>query len=281
VFLDVLKVPVIVVHPLPRTVVNGAGAVVKFVVVARSEDSMEYQWSKNGTPIPNAKGASLVLAAVSGADEGVYSVRVSNNAGAVESGARLRVLPIGSATPSNPTAGSSMGLESASWWVYWASATPSFSASRANRNGYWLLERTKVSAGETIIVVPGRALWIWGSSTNLTAPIITDEWSSSDQTVQDGVASDRSEFSVLADRGSSRYALSGRVENLGEAAQYGAPEIVRGNYVGDAGAEDVDLNWDAMEVADLKLFGSPKTLEALVEIVKSTLLNELGSIAGE
>ena len=289
VFLEVLKVPVIVVHPVARIVVNGAGAVVKFVVVARSEELMTYQWSKDGAPIPNATGASLVLASVTDANKGVYSVRISNTAGAVESGARLSVLPTGSATPSNPSAGSSdTGLARTSWWVYWASATPSLTASPSVgtvRNGYWLLERVNTSVntsvGLTTIVVPGRALWIWGSSTNLTAPITSDEWSSSNQTVQDGVASDHSEFSVLADRVSSNYALSGRVENLGEAAQYGAPEIIRGNYVGDTSAEDVDLNWDATQVADLGSFGSPETLDALVEIVKATLLNELGSIAGE
>ena len=290
VFLEVKKVPVIVVPPVARTVVDGAGAAVMFAVVVRSDVAVSYQWSKAGVLIPNATGTTLKLPAVTTADDGVYSVQVTNYEGSVEASARLRVLPSGTAAPSNLTAGSSeTGLAQTSWWVYWASAMPSLSASLSGgtaRNGYWLLERANTLVDGKTIVIPGRALWVWGSSTDLSAALSSDEWSPQDETVQDGLASDRSEFSVVASRVptasfSPSYALSGRVETVGEAALYGAPETALGGY--DTGTEtmDVDLSWDALQVSDLEGLGSPTSLRALVETMQATLLNELGNISGE
>jgi len=164
------------------------------------------------------------------------------------------------------------------------SATPAVdaSASATPLNGYWLLERgSKVIDGKTV-VTPGRALWVLGSKDDLTAPLLGDEWAASDEIVQDGVASDRSDFSVIASRvtGAS-YTLSGRVEAVGEAALYGAPESVRGAYYMAGEPMDVDLSWDPTQVSDLENFGSPASLRALTEMMQSMLLYELGSLLGD
>jgi len=287
VILDVRKVPVIVAPPVARTVVNGAGATVNFAVVARSETALSYEWRKGDTVISGATSSTLKLQSVSTSDDATYTVRITNTEGSVEASARLRVLPAGSAAPSNPTAGSSeTGLAQTGWWVYWARATPALGASATAKslNGYWLLERAISSDGKT--VTPGRAVWVLGSKTDLSAPFVSDEWAASDETVQDGVASDRSEFSVLANRlPGAGYTLSGRVEALGEAALYGAPETARGAYDVPAGSTtdpmDVDLSWDPAQVSELAGAGSPPSLRALIETMQSTLLNELGTIAGE
>jgi hypothetical protein len=291
VFLEVKKVPVIVAPPVSRTVVDGAGSSVMFSVAVRSDEVVSYQWLKAGSLIANGSGSTLKLSAVTLADAGMYTVQISNLEGTVEASARLSVLPKGTTAPSNPTAGSSdTGLAQTSWWVYWASATHSLSASASggvDRKGYWLLERRKtvveVGVQTTTVVTPGRALWIWGSSADLNAPLLgSDEWAPEDETVQDGLASDRSEFSVVASRvPTASYALSGRVETVGEAALYGAPETALGVY--DAGTEtmDVDLSWDGAQVSELEDLGSPASLRALVETMQATLLIELGSITGE
>jgi hypothetical protein len=258
-----------------------------FSVAVRSDEVVSYQWLKAGSLIANGTSSTLKLPAVTLADAGIYTVQISNQEGTVEASARLSVLPKGTTAPSNPTAGSSdTGLAQTSWWVYWASATHSLSASVSggvDRKGYWLLERRKTEVGGKTVVAPGRALWIWGSSTDLNAPLLSsDEWAPEDETVQDGLASDRSEFSVVASRvPTASYALSGRVETVGEAALYGAPETALGVY--DAGTEtmDVDLSWDGAQVSELEDLGSPASLRALVETMQATLLIELGSINGE
>ncbi|NBV34837.1 MAG: hypothetical protein EBR81_13880, partial [Proteobacteria bacterium] len=287
VFLEVKKVPVIVAPPVSRTVVDGAGNSVMFSVAVRSDEVVSYQWLKAGSLIANGTSSTLKLSAVTLADAGIYTVQISNQEGTVEASARLSVLPKGTTAPSKPTAGSSdTGLAQTSWWVYWASATHSLSASVSgvvDRKGYWLLERKQTEVGGKTVVAPGRALWIWGSSTDLNAPLLSsDEWAPEDETVQDGLASDRSEFSVVASRvPTASYALSGRVETVGEAALYGAPETALGVY--DAGTEtmDVDLSWDGAQVSELEDLGSPTSLRALVETMQATLLIELGSINGE
>ena len=64
------------------TVANGTA---HFAVVAGGTTPLSYQWRKNGTPISGATLTQLTLANVQPADAGVYSVVVSNSAGAVTS----------------------------------------------------------------------------------------------------------------------------------------------------------------------------------------------------
>ncbi len=57
--------------------------------VAASGSALQYQWTKNGEPLPGATAATLTLPRVTTADAGAYVVRVSNSAGAttLEAGA--------------------------------------------------------------------------------------------------------------------------------------------------------------------------------------------------
>lgn len=57
---------------------------VEFSVTATG-GGLSFQWRRNGTPIPNATGATLVVPAADAASLGNYSVLVSNSAGSVVS----------------------------------------------------------------------------------------------------------------------------------------------------------------------------------------------------
>jgi hypothetical protein len=108
------------------------------------------------------------------------------------------------------------------------------------------------------------------------------EWAAEEQVVQDAVASERGEFSVVAERPLwGGYAVSGRLEELGEAAVYGAPELVRGGYTEEGEEFEVNLAWDPEQVLQFGATGSPASLRGVVESAKAALLLELGSIAGE
>src|SRR6266404_780292 len=76
--------PVITTAPADMSVSSGASAT--FAVSATGQGPLSYQWRLNGTNIPGATNATLILSSVSGTNQGVYTVVVSNAAGAVESG---------------------------------------------------------------------------------------------------------------------------------------------------------------------------------------------------
>ncbi|MEY2879871.1 MAG: hypothetical protein RLZZ15_2251, partial [Verrucomicrobiota bacterium] len=63
----------------------GAHATLSLSVAATGTAPLAFQWLKNNAPITGATAATLALASLSGFDEGVYTVRVSNAAGAVVS----------------------------------------------------------------------------------------------------------------------------------------------------------------------------------------------------
>jgi hypothetical protein len=287
----VRQVPVVLVAPVSRIVAaagESGGTAVSFAVVARSEKPVTYRWSKDGMALGGAGAtlATLNLGVVGAAQAGRYTVTVSNlseanpEGGSVEVSATLTVLPVGSQV-SNPTAGSSgTGSEYTSWWVYWSEAVGA--NAEENRNGYWLLERRKVESGGETTVVPGRAVWVWGQANRPTAALGSVEWAAEEQVVQDAVASERGEFSVVAERPLwGGYAVSGRLEELGEAAVYGAPELVRGGYTEEGEEFEVNLAWDPEQVLQFGATGSPASLRGVVESAKAALLLELGSIAGE
>ena len=69
----------------PHAEVALAGTSVTFGVTASGSSSFNYQWRKNGVPIPGATGATLTLFSVSAADAGNYDVQVSNSLGLVGS----------------------------------------------------------------------------------------------------------------------------------------------------------------------------------------------------
>jgi hypothetical protein len=88
--LTVLVPPSFTMQPTSQTV-NG-GTDIGFTALAVGSLPMNYQWQKNGTPLPSATNSSLLFANVNRSLTGFYSVSVSNVAGSiVSSNAFLRV----------------------------------------------------------------------------------------------------------------------------------------------------------------------------------------------
>jgi len=88
----------------PSAVTVAAGASATFSVVATGTGPLSYQWSKNGAALSGATSASLTLTNVQLANAGIYSVTVSNTAGAVtSSGAQLTVTSPPPPPPVAPT----------------------------------------------------------------------------------------------------------------------------------------------------------------------------------
>lgn len=136
-------------------------------------------------------------------------------------------------------------------------------------------------AGKTT-VLPGRSFWVWGFPNKPTTAMASTEWAAEEQVVQDAVASTRGEFSALAERlGFGGYAVAGRLEEFGDAATFGAPELMRGGYREEPESLELNLAWDPERVSQLKATGSPASLRGLIESIKAALLVELGTIAGE
>lgn len=69
----------------PVKQVAAPGEIVTFSVVVANVRTVRFQWKFNGTDIPGATGDSLLLTNVNDADEGQYSVMVTNSAGSVTS----------------------------------------------------------------------------------------------------------------------------------------------------------------------------------------------------
>src|SRR5215211_939736 len=69
----------------PVTQVAAPGDIATFSVVVADTLALTFQWKFNGTDIPGATGDSLLLTNVSAANEGQYSVVVTNSAGSVTS----------------------------------------------------------------------------------------------------------------------------------------------------------------------------------------------------
>ena len=77
--------PFIITQPSSQTVSNGSN--VTFTVLAGGDPTLTYQWKKDGVNVVGATNASLTLTGVSSADDGTYSVVVTNSSGTVTSSA--------------------------------------------------------------------------------------------------------------------------------------------------------------------------------------------------
>lgn len=96
--------PNILTQPASQSVLQGQPA--SFTVVATGVPEASYQWLQNGTnaPFPSANSATLSIPSAQPADAAIYSVIVSNTAGAVTSSSvNLTVAPLVSPTLSNFT----------------------------------------------------------------------------------------------------------------------------------------------------------------------------------
>jgi hypothetical protein len=78
-----IAAPTITLQPQSQTIV--AGGTVTLTVSADGSAPLSYQWQKNGSAIPNATGASLVLPKVTLKEAGDYSVVVTSSGKSVAS----------------------------------------------------------------------------------------------------------------------------------------------------------------------------------------------------
>ena len=110
----VLDPPAVTGHPQPASAPIGQSA--SFFVNATGS-ALSYQWSKGGTPISGATGATLSLTGIQLSDAGSYSVTVSNAVGnATSDAATLTVLDTPGIT-TQPQSVSGIGGQSASFSV--------------------------------------------------------------------------------------------------------------------------------------------------------------------
>lgn len=94
-------VPTITVPPASQT--NYVGGSVTFTVTAGGDAPLAYQWRYNGVDIAGATNVNLTLEDLTFADEGNYTVHVSNGLGSTDSSkAYLAVLPLPPTVTSQP-----------------------------------------------------------------------------------------------------------------------------------------------------------------------------------
>ncbi len=89
-----------VVTRAPSDVTTVAGASATFSVSYTGNPVPSYQWLKNGTAIPGATAATLVIASVAAGDAGSYSVALTNSLGTVTSAAATLTVNPAPAAPS-------------------------------------------------------------------------------------------------------------------------------------------------------------------------------------
>lgn len=88
-----VTIPLVIVEPPRAQLARGnANSNATFRVIAMGQAPMSYQWQFNGEPIGNATNASLVVSNVRQADDGLYSVVVSNPISSRKASAALTVV---------------------------------------------------------------------------------------------------------------------------------------------------------------------------------------------
>ena len=121
--LYVSSVPLISGQPQSQTVTAGYGAT--FSVTAGGAPPLAYQWQKDNVPLAGATTSSLTLANVQSADQGTYTVVVTNSFGSVvSSGAVLTVLNTPPAITAQPQSGTVLAGATATFSVTATGAIP-------------------------------------------------------------------------------------------------------------------------------------------------------------
>jgi len=229
------------------------GAKVAFAVAVKypAGKQLKYEWFRGTTKLAAVTGDVLRITSATSVDFGTYTVRVSDLADPsifVEASAKL-VLAVG-ATPSTLTGGpGAEGTLSAAaftpWWIFDASGfNPS--GTGAAVKGFWVLERRQVlNAGKVVAVTAGRSAWVWADQ-----KVANPDWTEAEQQVTDASTNAQAEFSVIATKDGTplkTFVLGGSVEVAGDAAVFGAPELLSGGYDVERSL-DVDLFWSAERV---------------------------------
>ena len=111
--------PTVTTQPQNLSVLPGSSA--SFWVSATGTSPLTYQWKKNGSDIPGATTSSYSTPPTSNADNGAaFSVKVSNSAGTVTSGAASLIVTAAAVAPSittQPADQIAITGQSASFWV--------------------------------------------------------------------------------------------------------------------------------------------------------------------
>ena len=100
----VLEAPTITAQPMDETLCEGEDLTLS--VTATGSAPLAYQWSFNGMPIPGATSATLMIPGVTTANDGSYTVDVSNSCDSVTSAAAVvtvRTAPTITAQPQDAT----------------------------------------------------------------------------------------------------------------------------------------------------------------------------------
>jgi hypothetical protein len=127
------------------------------------------------------------------------------------------------------------------------------SNAKKNRYGYWLLqwEERPDDTGK-LVKKPTHAVWVLGyKETPDSEPEfdVEDSWDEGVLSTQDASENEKSEFSAMGYRENvDAFNVSGRLEIGGDAALYGAPEALGGDYRFNANGFDLDMTWDAEQV---------------------------------
>ena len=108
----------------PVSLTRLAGTTARFTVVATGSGNLTYQWQRNGTAVPGATNATLVITNLQTANAGDYLVIVTNAFGfATSATATLTVVPV---TPGSYQAAVVAGNPMAYWQLGEATGTTAF-----------------------------------------------------------------------------------------------------------------------------------------------------------
>ncbi|HEY0549837.1 MAG TPA: Calx-beta domain-containing protein, partial [Verrucomicrobiae bacterium] len=131
----------------PQSQAEFEGGTVMFTVAAGGSLPLGYQWRFNGADLPGRNGTSITLTGITGANEGLYDVVVTNHAGgAVSDTAYLTVLYRYAVTA---TAGANGTVSPAGLNIYPAGAAATFTATAGlnHRVDRWFLDGVPVQTG--------------------------------------------------------------------------------------------------------------------------------------
>ena len=122
--------PFIVAEPVSET--NNYGATASFVVAAAGTPTLNYRWSKNGSPLNNggrisgATSTNLHITSLSGADTGFYSVVVTGPAGMATSAPPALLTVLDPVITSAPLSTTNNATTTATFSVTAAGTSPSY-----------------------------------------------------------------------------------------------------------------------------------------------------------
>jgi len=126
--------PAVLIHPRSQSISPGANVV--FNAIAAGDSPLSYRWLFNGSTLVGQTNSTLLLSNAEPANDGIYSVIVTNNSGSAAS--RTAWLRIGTNTHPILFADAFDIDTSADWKLFWGSANgiPDYTVNWAFNHGY-------------------------------------------------------------------------------------------------------------------------------------------------